>query len=181
MIIKLSAHEMQQAGLVGYSRAMLKFVRDGGTSHPSRRDGEMGGRAFINNMIFGAIGEYAVSKALNLFWPLDISNGFKGGDIGRGLVEVRMRRPDNGLDLGIWPEDSNYRPFVLAHDYLPGHVDLRGWIYAARVRRIGVWNAACRCHFAKEAQLEPIDTLLDEIRGRRALIAESQDAGRAAE
>jgi len=106
--------------------------------------------------IVGAIGERAVSKALNLYHhdgSLDLDYD---GDIGRYQVRARSR---NDYDLVLHPNDLDDAVYLLV--LLGGlpDADIAGWCYGRDGKQPAYWQTFTGrpCYFVPRGVLHPFD------------------------
>jgi hypothetical protein len=154
MIIQLSGHEVITTASIGARRrasAVARGLKQYGNGDLETYDVD----------ILAAMSEFAVARALNLFWDAHVGDP-NGGDVGLGLVEVRMRRmPGNGGDLAIKPKDLDDKPYVLVHGYRDGRMDLRGWLYGRAAKdRKGQWCEPKQVWFVPPPY-EPMESLIE--------------------
>jgi len=143
MIIALTPVEAFTVASVGLRRQLLALAR----GHVP--DGNADEDRYFDHHIFGAMAEFAVARATNLFWHASI--GLDAGlDVG-GCISVRLRRlPGTGTDLAIRRKDQDHVPQVLVHNHRGRefYFDLIGWLYTKEARERGVWNERSNVWFA---------------------------------
>lgn len=130
--IELTRFEVNTAAYVGMHRGLSAVERKRADYH-GREPSPLGGP---EDHMLGAIGEIAVAKYVNQFWPFAVGVT-RTRDVG-GWIDVRATPLRHGR-LIIRPDDPDETPFVLAivcDDLLP-RVLLRGWVYAGEGRRTG--------------------------------------------
>jgi hypothetical protein len=167
MIVNLTPQNMVTAALVGARRQCAAIVRD--LKHFGHRKNSKT-LAFDHHCI-GAMAEFAVAKQFNLFWDDNVGRT-DGSDVG-GILEVRARRPEVGLDLAIRPRDAGSKPYVLVYAR-PPEFEIVGWAFASDGKRLGKWNDASSLYYVPPASLQSVDDLRD-------LVAREREFTRAAE
>lgn len=160
LALELSGQEMVTAGTVGLRRHVAAIVKGKRPVHGAQGNGHPGA---FDNHILGAMAEFAVARALNLFWAPNIGLTAKG-DVG-GLIEVRARTQDGtGLDLAIRPGDGTNSPHVLVHCD-PPLFRIIGWIFAREAASIAgsCWNEKRGLWFVPHVALRPMEELKQYI------------------
>jgi hypothetical protein len=147
MLVTLNVQEAITAATIGMRRqifAMSKSLRHYGKADLAKDD-DVFDLAFDHH-IFGAMAEFAVAKALNMFWAPNVGI-IDGVDVG-GRVEVRVRKiPGTGTDLAIRQKDTDGRPYVLALSRRDFSFDLVGWLYAEEGKGKGTFCEARQVWF----------------------------------
>lgn len=158
--VDLTPHELTTAAMVGVRRRihMIARAEHDGEANPFTLD-----ESPFEGAIIGAMAEFVVARAFNLFWADNVGKR-NAVDVG-GLVEVRARRLGGcGLDLGIRAHDKLDLPFVLVHADIP-HFTMVGWIYGRDAWAIGAPTSRDWLRFvpAKLPPLREMTDLLDEL------------------
>ena len=137
MIVRLSPQEIITASSIGLRRQVYAM-------HTNLRQYGNGKPEWFDAHIMGAMAEFVVARAVNLFWSAHIGVTDQP-DVG-GLIEVRLRRvPGSGTDLAIRPKDKDHRPFVQVLGSFDGSFRIAGWSGGKEAKdRGGVWVKAMR-------------------------------------
>lgn len=158
--VTLTPQELTTAAMVGVRRRvnMIARAETDGHDNPYTLD-----ECPFEGMIIGAMAEFVVARAFNLFWHDNVGKR-DAIDVG-GLIEVRARRIGGcGLDLGIRANDKLDLPFVLVHADIP-RFTMVGWLYGRDAWEIGVPTSKDWLRFvaAKTPPLRTMTELLDEL------------------
>lgn len=133
MIVRLNRYELLHAAIAGCERQVMALQKGRPELHGADdrgNDWQIG--------IIGAIGEYAVAKALNMYW-LPVSNlplDQLPGDV--GPYQVRSTRHATGR-LIIHDSDRMDSPYILTIVNEP-EVRLVGWCSPREARALGEWR-----------------------------------------
>jgi len=158
--VDLTPQELTTAAMVGVRRRITMIARaeSDGEANPFTLD-----ECPFEGAIIGAMAEFVVARAFNLFWADGVGKR-NAIDVG-GLIEVRARRIGGcGLDLGIRAHDKLNLPFVLVHADIP-HFTMVGWLYGRDAWEIGAPTKKDWLRFVP-AQLPPLrdmTELLNEL------------------
>jgi hypothetical protein len=128
--VSLSWFEVEMAAFVGVRRRIEAAFRQ------ERRDlqaapNEIEPSSNWQTHVEGAIGEYAVAKALHRHWSGSINTYHVGGDV--GMVQVRTRSR-HGYELIVRPRDRDNDYFVLVTGLAP-KFRIQGWIRGADAKQ----------------------------------------------
>ena len=123
VLVVLNPDELEAAAHGGINRRIRAMQKDRRPNQPERPDHE---QHWWQTDIIGAIGEYAVAKALGQQWQ-DLTSDVNGKDVLDYQVRtienpkggLKVRRHDNPLDIYILAQVSRNR--VLIHGWMPGH------------------------------------------------------------
>jgi hypothetical protein len=122
-------------------------------------------QSILDSNIKGCVGEMAVAKYINTYWPARANTFKREADIGRWL-EVRARVHTNH-DLIVRDDDPPDRAYVLIVGSGP-RLWVIGWIKGADAHR-PEWRANHGGHepayFVPQAELRPMAELIDALRG----------------
>lgn len=130
----------------------------------SKERGSKPGQGFKGNTlkihIEGALGERAVSKALDIPWECKLDTYQSVPDV--GIYDVRAA-PKHWYDLRIYHKDRDDRPVILVTGTPPNFI-LRGWLYAREAKQKkwltdkGIKDRP-PAFFVPQGELHPMDTL----------------------
>lgn len=158
MLIKLTTEEVEQATQVANLRN--KSQRTAG-----RPDGLVKGSS-LGRDVQGALGELAVSKALNLPWdgkflPIPAWDKWKhkGNDVGK--IEIRSTDRENGR-LILHQSDKDWSPYLLVLSNAHPEYQLVGWIYGEEGKDAKYWrdNVPRPCFMVPQSDLRSIESLI---------------------
>lgn len=151
MKVVLAPSEMMQAALVAVMRQVTN-IRDGRRHAHGLRDELTGWGAHIE----GACGEYAVAKALGVFWNGALGD-LRADDVGQ--LQVRATPRADGCLL-LHDTDPDDRAFVLVTGALGEYV-VRGWVSAADGKQRRYWRDTTGrpCYFVPQSALRPMTAL----------------------
>jgi hypothetical protein len=163
MMVTLNVQEAITAATIGMRRQVYAMSRN--LRHYGKADLPKDDKVFdlaFDHHIFGAMAEFAVAKALNMFWSPNVGV-IDGADVG-GQVEVRVRKiPGPGTDLAIRQKDIDARPYVLVLSRRDFSFELAGWLYAQDGKGKGRYCEARKVWFVPPPY-RPIEELADIIR-----------------
>ena len=123
VLVVLNPDELQAAAQGGINRRIRAMQKDRRPNQPERPDHE---QHWWQTDIIGAIGEFAVAKALGQQWQ-DLTSDVNGKDVLDYQVRtienpkggLKVRRHDNPLDIYILAQVR--KNHVLVHGWMPGH------------------------------------------------------------
>ena len=160
--INLSPSEIQVAALVGLQRQIREIQKNGQYILQKYKEkyNHPGKSGLWSNAIEGALGEFAVAKALNQYptgmeshWAIDVGTG----------IEVRTRKnPDHQLFLK--PSDKPGFVYVLVCGSF-GSYHIKGWIHSDEVFMRSEWHhdnsgKTSKCFWVPDSALNPISDLI---------------------
>lgn len=150
MKVTLTEAEYRFAAHAGFLRHVDAAVAKRKAYHGYRGDG-------ISIDVQGAVGEYVVSRALNLHWSGPGSVG--GPDV--GPLQVRSTARHNG-GLILHPRDAVELPFYLVVGSYPDY-RVAGWVYGNAGARPEFWRRDIReaAYVVPQSELTPVDVLPD--------------------
>jgi hypothetical protein len=175
--VTLTADELDMCGAIGEARdkSARSLGRDpGGGSTREAVD--------ASNHIRGARAEYAVSRALNLYWRPTIGI-VDEPDVG-GFIQVRST-DKRDYRLIIKPNAKDGEPYVLVYTPDMRAFFIRGWIMAGEAKRkfaLTQFGTRDPAHFVPNDALKPMDVLVYRAHLRAGLVhgaaveRESEDA-----
>lgn len=156
--VTLNRHELLAAAMGGCQRRILAVEKN----RPNIKRVVDEKLAEWQIDIIGAIGEYAVAKALNMHWEPASDKKLKSlpGDVGR--FQVRSTKYSTGK-LIVHDGDADDAVFILAIVNEPD-VTLMGWMYGDEARAIGTarQNYQQREWWVPQDRLRPIGELVGD-------------------
>lgn len=164
--IRLTWHEMLLAAQAGCLRQVCA-LQDQRRARYGVRDGE----AWQDHVI-GALGEYAVAKAMRAFWTV---GSFRAPDVGR--YEVRTTPYQSGALL-LHADDRDDAPYVLVTGGCSAIFVVRGWLLGRDVKQPSRWGTRDGklyqpAYVAEQHELRPLRELLYSRRASDARTKES--------
>jgi len=149
MKIKLTTLEMLLAGTMGMARHMQSISRTPSCDMPPELS--------LENHTTGAIGEFAVAKALGLYPGFTINN-FDGPDI---KPDIQVRATHKGR-LILTNRDKDSEKYVLVLGYGP-ELDVVGWVWGHEGKQekwlADMKNGRPPAYFVSTEALRPIETI----------------------
>jgi hypothetical protein len=153
---KLDWSEVQNGARIGLHRQLVSIKRGSASGHGY--DGVDAWKIHIE----GAIGEVALSKGLNRYWPGSV-NTYKTPDL-QGRIQVRSTLYRQGC-LIVRPDDDPGDTYVLVTLEL-GETPrywLPGWMTGTEARKLGEWksvNDRPHAWFVPQSALHDVNDLL---------------------
>lgn len=168
MEVRLEYFEMQMGAKVAVDRK-LNSIRD-----RLKQNNYEGGDKEWTEEVESSCAELVVAKALGLYWDGSVDT-YKRADIevlSQG-IQVRHTRQPRGR-LIIRPRDPEFEYYVLVTGKLPNFV-VHGWIFGKDARQDKWWSNMGHEHrpyawCVPQSDLQPIDTLLDELKRAHELL-----------
>lgn len=149
-VVTLTAVEYAFAANAGFLRNVGNVAKGRKDAHGYKGEG-------YDIHVLGAVGEYVVSKALNVHWA---GPGRLRADDVRGL-QVRTRSEDH-YQLLLHPEDADDDIFVLVTGRFP-RFTVHGWCYGREGKLEAFWqdraNNGRPCYFVPNDVLRPLESL----------------------
>lgn len=135
--VTLTDHELYQAAMIGVSISTKNLRRSALAKHKHGSNP----RYAWQYSIMGAIGEYAVSKHLNIHWSGNLMD-YGARDVGGYQVRSTMAgsewalivhedNDDNDVFIGVHMDAETYKS-----------IDLLGWCYGREAKRDAYWRDA---------------------------------------
>ena len=150
--ISLAPFEILIAANVGIMRHTQNLKRRKSNAHGSTSGNDW------QYHVEGALGEYAVARALGLFWNGSIGD-LAASDVGKYQVRTRSR---DYYDLIIHPSDDDGDRFILVTGQ-NGEYELRGWILGQEGKMRGFWKDPAsngrHAYFVPQTMLNDMESL----------------------
>lgn len=154
MIVNLGTEEVGTALMTGYGR-WSESVRKG------RKD-SVSEKPWVDGLlvhVYGAIGEIAVAKALDIYAPLRINQFANGAPDLPPDIEVRHRIKDD-FDLIIREENEDAKRYILTTGTPPA-IAIRGWIRGSDGKKeeyLRSYGGFRESYFVPQSALNPMET-----------------------
>ena len=151
MIVKLTAHNMFMAGMVGVSRHVKGMNKQGQYGANNNKNG-------WQYNCDGACGEMCVAKYLNKYWDGALGN-FRAQDVGHYQVRTT---PNDWGHLLLHPKDEDAEVFILILSHGSPEFILKGWLLGKEGKVDEFWRDGTKgrpAFFVPQEALHSMDTL----------------------